>query len=462
MAAINIITPRYGTIEVLNSSLSNYRVKYVPPPDAAGGAVEFNGFKVFCQACHQYLYTTSPDENPATFDIQHLLDTGHPGNFDISADTSAEVEFLVTTRPDDPNMGSTTPVDEWIPTQVGHYVRYTIKATPRKGFKFVKWVSSTGNEFTTASVSFSIKLDYGDTDYRDYTAYFAPEDYAYQVRPRYVVTDDGVPVADGGTNRRASGFRYNERNVVDVERRTSLSYGGVLYDSSGAVAYQGTNNFAYLHGTPYKYTAQQQVTVTLEIVDQALWDLLGLRLLGWLVSLGYVDSVAVQYELPAAGNSVTLTLPPHGRDYYYTYTPTIYAIIATSEVHRMTFSCAPPAAAELYMLLDSGTGSIVSSRRGDDQIGYCAAGSALRLQVMSILQNRGLIHGWSEQLSDVTGTAGSIASKSYTMPDHDARVTVYVCSHRLLYDTSSDKLIHGGSGQLLYDCNVPTGTTVYE
>ena len=95
MALINIITPRYGTINVLDSSPSHYRVQYVPPPDASPGDVEFNGFKVFCQACHQYLYTTSPDENPATFDIQHLLDTGHPGDFDISAESGCQDRTVV-------------------------------------------------------------------------------------------------------------------------------------------------------------------------------------------------------------------------------------------------------------------------------------------------------------------------------------------------------------------------------
>lgn len=167
MAQINIIKPNFGTIEVLNPNLSSYTVQFLHDYED----VRFTGFRVFCHACGKYLLT-SPD-NPSVFNIQDLLNSGHPGPFDISAGVEADVVFEAWVHSMDESMGSVSPAHVSIPCQLGDTVSFTIVATPKPGYRFVKWVSATGSEYTKATATVRYQIKTTSTGAR-YYAYFEP------------------------------------------------------------------------------------------------------------------------------------------------------------------------------------------------------------------------------------------------------------------------------------------------
>lgn len=433
MAAINIIPPRYGTIEVLDSSLSNYRVQYVPPPDAAPGDVEFNGFKVFCHACRQYLYTTSPGVTTATFDIQHLLDTGHPGDFDISADTSAEIDFLVATESADPNMGTTTPVEQWIPVQAGHYASYTIKAVPLDGYEFVKWVSSTGSEFTDATKSFSTQVNYGDPGYRYYTAYFRKKTVKVYVRIKGTgvvqTSDSSYPTADP---------RY-------------------VYTYSGNVQI-ATVSPGYIEAA----TVFEPFTMTMSWLPAA--SQYNAKFLGFKVVRGTRED-GMLFE----ADSVTAT--PDGTESVIVEAWFCLGVVITVRfvdpryvnMNRVESSAG-------LVRIGSASGSTLSSVGGgstEDSVNGVVKFTVPSSRAPSSLYMR-YFNGWiANALAFLHGTSSprcAFINSLYVKIDfgtEDEEYFVYVCTHRLMYG-ALDKLLYGSTGRLLYDCSVPPGTAVYD
>lgn len=446
MATINIIPPLYGGITVTDESESHYTVVYT----ATSAESFFNGFKVYCHACGRYVFQGASAGQSATINFTALQSDGHPGPFDISANEH-EVEFLVETFSNDESMGTTTPVEKIMGANVGATVSYTISASARRGYRFIKWVEAVGGqEYTSASVNISTTIQSASDNYRSYTAFFGPQPYRYALAPQFRVSEDPV------TGRSPDGLRHDSRNIEDVELRERLYYHGTLRDGGGSVVYQGTSPFAYIHGMPYRYVLGQQITVSLEITDQALWSLLGLRLAGWRISDRGSGDTVVDDD---GSHSVSFTadhVPDHtGTDQY-----TVYAIICTSDFHKLEFTCEPATAAELYLLT-----STYGGRRGvGPQVLMVKYGEVTKLNVMS-LQGRyaasGFVHGWSAQLPDASGAAGSLVTKAHTMPDEDARIVVYICTH-LLVCTDDGAHLECKPPELLCDCSVPPGTTVYD
>ena len=455
MATINVIQATRGRITVSDETESHYTVTYTPMTQDSF----FNGFKVYCHACGRYVFYGAVSDQTVSINFTALENDGHPGPFDISANEH-DVEFLVETFAANPAMGTTSPVQKIYGVDVGSSVTFSISATANPGYKFVKWVDEiNGTEYTTSGKTITVQINDETDNYRLYTAYFALEEYNYQVGPEYKVSADQV------SGRTPDNFKYERNNVSGVERKCRLYYSGILRDSQGNIVYRGSNNFAYVHGMPYQYTQGQQIAVSLEITDQTLWDFLGLRLVGWRViqartsadgSYNY-HSNEVFDDDGTKSLSFTADYIGDGRTsptWYY-----VYAIICTSDVHKLEFDCVPPAAAELYL-----KGNAIEGRGVGKQVAMVPYGDTVNLEVMALLgvyAALGLIHGWSAQLSVAQNPIGApIAAKEYIMPNANARIVVYICSHRLVC-TDDGANLECKPPELLYDCSVPPGTTVY-
>lgn len=428
MASINIIKPRYGTITILNSDPSSYTVRYDPPD---GESVDFNGFKVFCNACHQYLYTSTA--NPSTFDIQNLEDTGHPGPFDISADTHADVEFLLRTWPDDPKMGTTTPDIRWIPGEVGHTITYTIKATPNDGYVFDKWVSSTGSEYTGATHTFSVRLDFDDG--RDYVAYFKKKTHRAYIRIR----GQGLSNADGKTQ-----YPIGNPRIVRVKDGKTGAQVDVakLYDNYVNVA------------------TDDSVTFNLEVYQA--FSLYGVKFLGFRVQEGtYEDGSFVEDS-----HSVTVTSDGTGRivvDAWFT----VSSVVVTLKLRNHIYGNLTAYDTGRAIVWDGSTSSyseapILKSDFPNGTFSWLVPASDyalehyyLFLEWGGVTDPRAFVHGTSSDRCQIgyfpmVPYYYSTIRIKYT--NEDETFYIYLCTHLLVYEPNHQS-IEMKPPELLYDCN---------
>ena len=428
MAGINIIKPRYGTIQVLDSSLSHYQVKYVRPADDVEGNVQFHGFKIFCNYCHRYV-GTNPD-NPATFDVATLEESGHPGPFDISADTSAEVEFCVETEPADPTMGTTTPTVKWIPAQVDHYVEYTIKATPLDGYEFVKWVSSTGNEYTKATNSFSVKVTYAGDHYRHYTAYFRKKTVKVYVRIK------GVGVNNNSDSEYPA---FSPRGVyTSSSDHTQIAQISPGYIEAVTVGDSFTETMSWLPAAAQYSNA---------------------KFLGFKVVQG-TNEDGMFFE----DSSVTATVDYSARTVIVEAWFSLGVVVTLRFVDPRYVNMGGFGGSARLVRIGSASGSTLSSVGGRSVVDFVnkvirfvvplsRAPTSLYMDYYGywISDARAFLHKTSSP-SRCSFGAGTVQIQVGT---EDEEYVVYVCTHLLLYDPNQDRLIYGAALKLLYDCSVP-------
>lgn len=432
MAQINILKPKYGIITVLSTDLSNYTVRYDPP----GPDVDFNGWKVFCHACGRYLYTASG--NPASFDIKYLLDTGHPGPFDISADTSAEVEYLVTTRPDNPIMGTTTPTEKWFTSEVGGTIKFTIKAKPNDGYEFVKWVSSTGAEFTNATTTISKKLAYG-TDSCEYVAYFRKKQYyVYVLRKRGDNTSGG-----------ADSSHLPEDSTISSTAGTRSVY----YRSAA-----GNVLVAYIYSNKIAAEAYSDVTLSVQMLPEA--ETYGVRFLGW-----------YQQEDGYSGDGTSFVAHVKTKNVKVEAIFTIAAVKVKFTLKSPLYGCIEP----------SNSGNTIGFEpallpNGEKAPWYFSYSSwtvsvpkntwfNFNLRVYSTYRPVGSRPEGSTYASEHSFLHGSSSSKFsydsqhdlgyFTSGDEDEDVEIYLCTHLLVHKPDGQNL-ESKPPELLFDCNMPT------
>lgn len=427
MASINVLTPKYGEITVLSTDASNYIVRYDPP----GEGVDFNGWKVFCHACGRYLYRSNG--NPASFDIKYLLDTGHPGPFDISADTSAEVEYCVTTRAADPSMGTTSPDEKWFTSEVGDTIKFTIKATPNDGYEFVKWVSSTGAEFTNATTTISKKLAYG-TDSCEYVAYFRKKQYyVYVLRKR-------------GDN--TSGGADSSHLPEDSTLSSTAGTRSVYYRRAA-----GNVLVAYIYSNKIAAEAYSDVTLSVQMLPEA--ETYGVRFLGW-----------YQQEDGYSGDGTSFVAHVKTKNVKVEAIFTIAAVKVKFTLKSPLYGCIEPSnsgdtigfepallpngeKAPWYISYSSWTVSVPKNTRFN-----------FNLRVYSTYRPEG-----STYASEHSFLHGSSSSKFsydsqhdlgyFTSGDEDEDVEIYLCTHLLVHKPDGQNL-ESKPPELLFDCNVPT------
>lgn len=426
MAEINVLTPKYGEITVLSTDASNYIVRYDPP----GEDVDFNGWKVFCHACGQYLYRSNG--NPASFDIKYLLDTGHPGPFDISADTSAEVEYCVTTRADDPSMGTTSPDEKWFTSEVGDIIKFTIKATPNDGYEFVKWVSSTGNEFTNATTTISKKLAYG-TDSCEYVAYFRKKKYYV-----YVLRKRGNPTSGG-----ADWYHLPD----DSSTSSTAGTRSVYYKRTGEDVL-----VAYIYSNKIAAEAYSDVTLSVQMLPEA--KTYGVRFLGWYQQeadgysgdgtsfVAHVKTKDVKVEaiftIEAVKVKFTLKSPLYGyiaRYYSGTTIGSEPALLPNGEPRGLGCS--------------SWTVSVLKNTRFSFTLYLYSKAS---FEGTTYASKHSFLHGSS---SSKFSYDSQHDLGYFTSGDEDEEVEIYLCTHLLVHKPDGQNL-ESKPPELLFDCNVPT------
>ena len=463
MAQVIVNQPNVGHINVISTEQSAYQVEWVPN----GASATFTRFVVICDQCGLTMITSNA--NPSTFDISALVSAGHPGPFEIYVQLEYDVTILLYTHVAE-GQGTTAPLlQDKGAANVGDVVTFSITATPAEGYKFLGWSTdpySTNYFSTNASTTVSYTVTSADveagSEQLDVYAHFGLESYIYQLDVEYRVTNDPTPTASGGTNRRASGFRSSTPTDQTV-KHIRLYYQGDLYQN-GVKVYSGANNIAMVNGAPNMYTIGQTITVSLAIQDQALWNLLGLRLVGWRIRKGYPSGTSTDpYYFVADDNYSTSFVADHAprsaSSPYYEVAP----IICTADVYKITFKSVPFSAATLLLNCPNpSTAADPTVRRNGEIVAFVAAGDLLNLEVLTILKPLAFIHGWSQNLPDsLAPVQNPVESKDLTMPAYDTEVDVYICTHRLIYGYAG-WLLHGSQGSLLYDCAVPPNTPVYD
>lgn len=212
------------------------------------------------------------------------------------------------------------------------------------------------------------------------------------------------------------------------------------------------------------------ITCTFQVTRSDVWEALGFKFLGW--SIFYVSAdgswrVLDDYGEPTnLGGDAAVSFVADKVPFSYIAANTtgqsasdipecyrIYALIGACDSVKLEFLCYPSYSAELAVLNAS-----ITTLVDGVVVAWARTGAVVTLQVVSILRELGVVHGWSKSLA---GASGGVASKSYPVPAEDSRVTVYICTHKLLYRPNQNKLLYGPGLKLLYDCSVPPGTRVY-
>lgn len=383
-----------------------------------------NGWKVFCHACGRYLYRSNG--NPASFDIKYLLDTGHPGPFDISADTSAEVEYWVTTRADDPSMGTTSPDEKWFTSEVGDTIKFTIKATPNDGYEFVKWVSSTGKEFTNATTNISKKLAYG-TDSCEYVAYFRKKRYYV-----YVLRKRGNP---------------SDRVSEDSTISSTAGPRKVYYKKSGDDVL-----VAYIYSNKIAAEAYSDVTLSVQMLPEA--KTYGVRFLGWKQQgdghSGDETSFVVHVKTENVRVNAIFTI--EAVKVKFTVKSPLYGYIVPPELLTIGYEPA---------LLPNGEKDPAEPHYSSWTVSVL---KNTRFSFRLILYSKFSFEGttYASKHSFLHGSSSSKFSYDsqhelgyFTSGDEDEDVEIYLCTHLLVHKPDGQNL-ESKPPELLFDCNVPT------
>ncbi|MBQ8089324.1 MAG: hypothetical protein IJ233_01175 [Pyramidobacter sp.] len=423
MATVSITQPDYGrTTGAWNGGL--YTVSWSPP--TGGNAGLFSGFRLICHACGQTLGSAAT--NPATFAIDSLVSDGHPGPFEIITDIGGgddDVAVAVYAYTGQAGGGVAFPDSQIKFGSPGGSVSFKISAEPNDGYYFRGWSQSPDDDgnYRSTSKTLNVSTTFGYSDSSiTYYAHFSVRRFRCKID-------------------------LDKQNVVGV----SLSRTILIDESANTYSINIRNEYDVTIATAsitYRYKAGDTVTATLTVADQTAWDALGLRIIGWRNNGELIESSSYSYSFTATRTSGT------GGETLYEVDVRLAA-----NVHLLTFRCGRQDDAVLTVRMVSSPvsyrGDFVGGKEGSPVIGYLPAGAVVTLGISSLRLANGAIHGWSEQLP------GGTDEKTFTMPDSDATITVYVCTHLLMYG-SGDKLLYGRAQKLLHDCCVPPDTTAYD
>lgn len=434
---INVIQPKHGRIDVISAAQNAYTVQYVP---TVGVEVDFKEFKVYCHKCEDFVVRTS--QTVATFDFDYLASHGHPGPFDIYADATAEVAFLLKTRPDDANMGSTTPVEEWIDGSDGETVYITIKATPKAGYEFVEWISSTGKKFTKATQDLSVTLHYGESDYREYVAYFRPKTFKAYVTIKSRDTSGDVRLYADNSGVRPTG---NPRKVRVYDR-----------------AIRQDVDVAELHNNYSDVATGAKVTFNLVMLQAA--STYGVRFMGFAVVSGTrEDGMFIE-----GSNSVTVTCDGTGIIEVEAWF-SLGSIVVTLKIRNHKYGNLTSTDVYNTFLWDevpAGTKSRISALKEDYENGEFKWAVPAETEGMYdkhlfiewigyITNPMAILHGTSSGRCQIGHWSASTYSRIKIIPGtQDETFYIYLCTHLLVHKPDGQNL-ESKPPELLYDCNMP-------
>ena len=465
MATVTVTQPAKGYTSTVSSAMAGYTVRW----DDNGSGATFQQFRVICHACEQTLYSSG--SNPAVFDLSNLESGGHPGPFEIVTDVgNPSHDLLVRTHA--VGNGTTTPESKWYSVPDGGQVRVTINAVPAEGYRFVEWRrDSSSGPFVSSSANYSVNVGVtggGVEALIDYYAIFedaslvpvtgsigaVPSHDDIQVDgKRYKVEKRSSTTEQYLRTYRADGVSYESDHIRLAELTTSPAYKG----AQTGVIYPGqtlTINFTVLS----QYYASFGLCVDrVEVKETSNKGLPGQSTETFVYS-GGSGSLTIQHTVSpdiAGGTEhslieVTVYLATTQNNRYRRVTFTV-----VGDMHARPFlrtrggdNAGTVYAAEgeysVSMLVPTINGSSTSIGDGVEFGGY-------------LVREGAFVHGWSIPVLSSSGTRYIVL---YRDESGDVNVIVYICSHLLVCLDSGWALVHAAPS-LIYDCSVPTGTTVY-
>lgn len=467
MATVTVTQPARGSISTLSSAMAAYTVRW----NDGGSGATFRGFRVICHACERTLYNSS--SNPATFDLSNLESSGHPGPFEIVADVgNPPHELYVLTHA--VGHGTTTPAAKWYgPVADGGTVRIEMDATPDEGYRFVEWRkgSSSGRVVSTSAhyaVVVTMSGDWQEAQ-EDYYAVFVDAslvpvrgliggvprldrvqigDKWYMVQKRSSTTEQYL------RTYRADGVSYESDHIRLAELTTSPAYKG----TKTGVVYPGqtlTINFTVLS----QYYASFGLCVDrVEVKETSNRGLSGQSTETFVYS-GGSGSLTIRH---------TVSPGISGGTEHSLIEVTVYLVTTqNNRYRRVTFTVVGDMHARPFLRTRDGSNSgTVYAAAGEYTVSMLVPTSAYHSDTSLdygvefggyLVRAGAFVHGWSIPVLSSSGTRYIVL---YRDESGDVNVTVYICSHRLVCLDSGWALVHAAP-QLIYDCSVPTGTTVY-
>lgn len=461
MATVTVTQPAYGYTSTKNSSMSGYTVQWY----ANGSGVVFYGFRVICHACEGTLYSSS--NNPASFNLSSLEDSGHPGPFEIVTDVGSPPPSTrrLRIRTYAVGNGTTSPTEKWYSRSGDGYIGFEIDATLNVGYRFKEWRrgSASGTVVSTsAHYSASTILSGGD-GYIDYYAIFEDASLVPVSGDVYYPRSLSVQV-DGvwyyGTSL-DSNSSYTTKKVYASHQNTGAGGGDIrdyLASLTTSPAYKGPHTGVVYPG--------QTLSISWSVSNAALYAAFGLR----------VDHVRVE-ETGSGGFSKTTTYD--GGDGSISISHTVSPDLAGGVDGALVKVTVHLVSAEIYrQVVFTVVGDptcvpwikVVQVDRWNDDITvtrYAAAGEH-SVSAWCLINNNvyfgggfpvrsgAFVHGWSMPVSG----SGSNRYITISAVGPTIYVTVYVCTH-LLVCTDDSLHLECKPPELLCDCSVPPGTTVY-
>lgn len=464
MATVTVTQPAKGYTSTVSSAMAGYTVRW----DDNGSGATFQQFRVICHACEQTLYSSG--SNPAVFDLSNLESGGHPGPFEIVTDVgNPSHDLLVRTHA--VGNGTTTPESKWYSVPDGGRVRVTINAVPAEGYRFVEWRrDSSSGPFVSSSANYSVNVGVtggGVEALIDYYAIFedaslvpvtgsigaVPSHDDIQVDgKRYKVEKRSSTTEQYLRTYRADGVSYESDHIRLAELTTSPAYKG----AQTGVIYPGqtlTINFTVLS----QYYASFGLCVDrVEVKETSNKGLSGQSTETFVYS-GGSGSLTIQH---------TVSQDIAGGTEHSLIEVTVYLATQNNRYRRVTFTVVGDMHARPFLRTRSGANSgTVYAAAGEYSVSMLVPtinGSSTSIgdgvEFGGYLVREGaFVHGWSIPVLSSSGARYLVLYRNET---GDVNVTVYICTHQLVCNDSGLNLIHA-QPQLVYDCSVPTGTTVY-
>lgn len=444
MASVTIVQPAVGKVTGGNYGTGQFTVTW------SSQVVEdkFIGFRLYCHACNKTIQSSS--SNPAVFDIAGLVNSGHPGPFEITADvlgawTNVTIETTVAE-----GAGTVSPKTQTIRARRGSKITFSINASPAEGWQFEKW---TGwDESTSANVAITTTVEGVNPTYRF---------YAHFIKKPYIVRFESL------THKK---WIVGDYNTCQYLGRLTLSSGPSISVHSSYITNPTTRPYEDLFSfslSKSKFYINEDITISVDMLRADICEAWGIKILGYDIEYnndggGFVNSDFIQVN----NNSLPVTFKATQR-YNIVITPKITACYGVKNVLLEVISKVPKA----HIWIQSENTIVTISQSYTDPYGPSGDVGTYRVVAAvspgavidigtQVLEGDYYIHGYSHDLEDITGTTSGYEWKRLVMPEESLTVTVYVCTDALLYGSHED-LLHTNENALAYGCYVPEGQTVY-
>ena len=434
-----------------------------------GSGATFQQFRVICHACEQTLYSSG--SNPAVFDLSNLESGGHPGPFEIVTDVgNPSHDLLVRTYA--VGNGTTTPASKWYSVPDGGRVIITINAVPAEGYRFVEWRrDSSSGPFVSSSANYSVSVGVTGEVVEALIDYYAIFEDASLVP---VTGSIGAVPSHDDIQVDGKYYKVEKRSSTTEQYLRTYRRDGVSHESDHIRLAELTTSPAYKGTQTGVVYPGQTLTINFTVLSQyyASFGLCVDRVeVNETSNKGLSGQSTETFVYSGGSGSLTIrhTVSPGivGGTEHSLIDVTVYlATTQNNRYRRVTFTVVGDMHARPFLRTRSGANSgTVYAAAGEYSVSMLAptiTGSSTSIddgvEFGGYLVREGaFVHGWSIPVLSSSRARYLVLYRDET---GDVNVTVYVCTHQLVCNDSGLNLIHA-QPQLIYDCSVPTGTTVY-